>query len=85
MQALRAEVEALRSELSASRALPPAANAERIDRALEVELLESQAPPARPDTGTDSGTIADSPGAGDGPLVRASRWLERRLRGGRSS
>jgi hypothetical protein len=83
VQALRDEVEALRSELAAARALPSAANAERIDQALEAEMLESQAPPARLDTGTDSGTgtVADDPGMADGPVVRAARWLERRFRG----
>lgn len=80
VQALRAEVEALRLELAAARALPPAANAERIDQALEAEMLESQASPARPDIGTDSGTVADDPGAADGVLVRAARWLEGLLR-----
>lgn len=84
-QALREEVAALRSELAESRALPPAANAERINRALEVELLESQEAPARPDPGTGSGTVADDPGSADGPMVRVARWVERRLRGGRSS
>ncbi len=61
-QTLRAEVAALRSELAETRALPPGANAERIDRALEVEM---------------QGSSGDSPGASDGMLVRAARWLER--------
>jgi hypothetical protein len=82
LPALREEVAALRSELAASRALPPGASPERIDRALEVEMA-SERPPAveeRPGGGESTG---DALGGADGPVVRAARWLERRLRGGR--
>lgn len=37
---LAAEVEALRSEIAETRVLPPGASPKRIDRALEVEMLE---------------------------------------------
>jgi hypothetical protein len=84
VQALRNEVAALLSELAETRSLPPGANAERIDRALEVELLENIAPLEHPATSEDSDTAAERPGDGsgtaDGLLVRAARWLERRLR-----
>jgi DNA-binding transcriptional MerR regulator len=81
LRELRAEVAALRAEAATPKALPPAASAERVDRALEAEMQESQAPPEQPPTAPD-----DS-GAKDGPMVRAAvraaRWLEGRLRGGR--
>ncbi len=60
LQALRDEVAALRLELTETRALPPGATPDRIDRALEVEMH------AEPE---------------DSMMVKAVRWLERRLRG----
>lgn len=93
VQALRAEVAALRSELAVARTLAPGANPERIDHALEVEMLVSREESERPAAVEGSGSVADSPvavpgeaeGAADGPVVRMARWLEQRLRGsGRS-
>jgi hypothetical protein len=69
VQLLREQVEkqnALTEQLVEQRALPPGVNNERIDRALEVEMLESQAP-ATPS--------ADPPGV----LVRVAQRLERLL------
>jgi len=88
---LEAEVAALRSEVAEARALPPSASPERIDRALEVEMREGYVGAERAGDGEGRGGSAempdDSPGAAersaDGPMVRAVRWLERRLRGGR--
>ena len=81
---LEAEVAALRQEVAASKSLPPGANAERIDRALEVELMENLAPTEQPATVADDDTATerstDGPGAADGLLVRAAKWVERRLR-----
>lgn len=67
---LRAEVAALRSELAASRALPAS---ER---------------PAAGEAGRRGGkspgeALGEAKGQPDGPMTRAVRWLERRLRGGR--
>ena len=56
----------------------PTVNAERVDRALEVELRESQVPPADLD---DDGETQGPRRRDDGPMVRVARWLERRLRG----
>lgn len=82
MQAMRAEIERLRLAVEErDRAqLPPTANAERIDQALAAELREDSAPPERPPMTPESDTTAERPGAPDGLLVRAARWLERRLR-----
>lgn len=81
---LRAKVEALERKVATPKALPPDTNAERTDQALEAELRESSAPPERPPTDIDNSTAAerpgDGPGAADGLLVRAARWVERRLR-----
>jgi hypothetical protein len=80
---LEAEVAALRAEVAA-KALPPGASPERIDRALEVEMLEAERSP----TGLEGYEGAESPGkergTSDGFLVSVARWLERRLhsRGG---
>ena len=63
MKLLREQIEkqnALMAELVEARALPPGATPERIDRALEAEMLTE---------------------AEDGVMVKAVRWLERRLRG----
>ncbi len=76
LQGLRAEVAALRSELTAARSLPPGVSPERIDQALEVEMA-SERPPAV--EGGDGG--AESPGeasgvaerTADGPMTRAAR------------
>jgi hypothetical protein len=57
----------------------PTVNAERIDRALEVELREAQAPPAELDDGGEAQAPRER--ADDGPMVRVARWLENRLRG----
>jgi phenylpropionate dioxygenase-like ring-hydroxylating dioxygenase large terminal subunit len=62
VQLLREQVEKqndLMAELVEARALPPGATPERIDRALEVELLTENE---------------------DSMMVKAVRWLERRLR-----
>ncbi len=84
---LEGEVAALRSEVESLRALPPGASAERIDRALEVEMLESMAAPESSPAVREGRGGGESTGAAlgeaDGPMVRAVRWLERRLRGGR--
>lgn len=77
MRAMRAELERLRAvveDRDREQALPPGATPERIDRAIVVEL-EQPAPPEDPED--------DQTGAGDGVLVRAARWLESRLGGGR--
>ncbi len=50
-------------------------NDERIDRALEVEMLESRAPDEAPTTTPEDSTPADHPGV----LVRAAQRLERLL------
>ncbi len=90
---LEVEVGELRSELAAARALPPGVNPDRIDRALEVEMRESRVETERPAAVEGGGGAADFPdegdgaaeGSSDGPMVRAARWLEQRLRrGGRS-
>jgi DNA-binding transcriptional MerR regulator len=60
LQALQAEVEALRLGQAEAKSLPPGATPERIDRALEVEMLTE---------------------AEDGVMVKAARWLERRIKG----
>lgn len=82
MQAMRAEIERLRLAVEERDRvqLPPTANAERIDRALKVELIEDRPPPQRPANSPESDDTADRPGASDGLLVRAARWVERRLR-----
>jgi hypothetical protein len=88
---LRVEVAALRSELAAARALPPGANPDLIDKALDVEMRESRAASERPVEVEGSVGSARSPGealggaegSSDGPVTRAARWLERRLRGER--
>lgn len=67
---LEAEVRALRSELAEVRALPAS------ERAGEVEAGHW----GGESTGEGDG---EAEGSSDGPMVRAVRWLERRLRGGR--
>jgi hypothetical protein len=67
---LEAEVAALRSEVAGLKALP---GAER-----PAVVGERQRGGESP--GDDGGAAEGSP---DGPMVRAARWLERRLRGGR--
>lgn len=66
--ALRAEVEALRSELAAARALPAA------ERPSAVE-----GEPGGGESTGEAGGAAERDA--DGPVTRAVRWLERRLRG----
>lgn len=130
---LEAEVAALRKEVAELRSLPPGATPERIDRALEVEMLKDSEAAERPgaveerqavsevvngvepqrreqeswvaevalealvgaaelpsearemrerDKSTGE-ALGDAEGSSDGPMVKAARWLERRLRGGR--
>jgi hypothetical protein len=64
---LRARVAAL----EAQKVLPPGVNDERIDRALEVEMLERQEAATAP----EDSTPADRPGV----LVRTAQRLERLL------
>jgi cell division septum initiation protein DivIVA len=82
---LEAEVAALRSEVEGLRALPPGASPELIDRALEVEMASERSPAVeagqRGGESTGDGRGA-AEGEADGLVVRAARWLERRLRGG---
>ncbi len=84
-----AEVLELRSRvaaLEAEKTLPPA-TPERIDRALEVEMLEgigaSESPTAVAERQQGDESSGSAPGAAggslDGPMVRAARWLERWL------
>lgn len=86
MQAMRAEFErlTLAVEERGRAQLPPIANAEQIDQALEAEVREDSAPLAQPPTAPKSDTAAerlsDGPGTPDGLLVRAAKWVERRLR-----
>ncbi len=71
---LEVEVAALRErieQLAERQTLPPGVNDERIDRALEVEMLESQEAATAP----EDSTPADRPGL----LVRAAQRLERLL------
>jgi hypothetical protein len=128
---LEAEVAALRSEVAGLRALPADVNPERIDRALEVEMMEGRVEaerpagvedrqagvevvngvepqkleqeswmaaialkalatasklPAAPREGRGGGESPDeAPGEAEGPMVRAVRWLERRLYGGKGN
>lgn len=89
VQALRSEVEALRSEVAAPQALPPAVDAERIDRVLAAEMEEGRPPPEKPSADTEGNITGEIDGGrereatDDGLLVRGARWLERRLRGRR--
>lgn len=72
---LREQVEkqnALMEQLIEKRVLPPGVDDERIDRAFEVEMLESQEAATAP----EDSTPADRPGI----LVRAAQRLERLLR-----
>jgi hypothetical protein len=87
---LEAEVAALRLQLAETgRVLPPNASPERIDRALEVEMQEGRVDAERAAAVEGGGGSAERPsergGAAeaspDGVMVRAVRWLERRLRG----
>jgi hypothetical protein len=71
---LREQVEkqnALMEQLMEKRVLLPGVNDERIDQALEVEMLKSQEPATAP----EDSTPADRPGV----LVRAAQRLERLL------
>lgn len=61
----RAEPERPSEQPETQRTPLPSASAERIDRALEVEMQQPE-PPEQP--------------IGDGPMVRAARWLEKLLR-----
>jgi DNA-binding transcriptional MerR regulator len=74
VQLLREQVERQNEliEQLVVRALPPGVDDKRIDRALEVEMLESQEPATAP----EDSTPADRPGV----LVRAAQRLERLLR-----
>jgi hypothetical protein len=65
---LEAEVAELRAEVAASRALPAS------ERAAAVEAGQRG--------GESPGeALGEAQGEADGPMVRAARWLERRLRG----
>lgn len=87
VQALRAEVAELRAEVATQKALPPAASAERVDRVIELEMIENGAAPEQPAADTEGSTTAEIGGerdhgsTDDGLLVKTARWLERRLRG----
>lgn len=81
LQGLRAEVAALRSELAEARALPPGASPERIDRAIEAEMLGASERAPETEAGGGSARFpSEALGAAeaqpDGPVVRAARWLE---------
>lgn len=82
--ALRKALEEVREEVAAMKALPPPAEPERAEEPSQTATPEGQAEPERPSTSADSDTAAERPGDGtdasDGLLVRAARWLERRLR-----
>lgn len=91
---LPAKIEALERSVATSRALPPGATPASIDQALEVEAREGSAPPERLPTSENGGAgverpgddevrqahSTDGPGAADGLLVRAARWVEGLLR-----
>lgn len=68
-QRLEAEVGELRSELAAARALPGGERAATGAEGGDVAKMPGESPGA-------------AEGSADGPVVRAARWLERRLRGG---
>lgn len=80
-------MQALRSEVAAPKALPPAVDAARIDRVLAAEMEESRPPPEKPLADTEGNITGEVGGerergaTDDGLLVRGARWLERRLRG----
>lgn len=59
--------------------LPRRFSPEHIDQELQAEIREAHAPPEEPDNDTQEPSKDERDA--DGPLVRASRWLERRLRG----
>lgn len=69
---LEAEVEALRSEVGELRQLPPTSAVGRIDQQRPNGAAEVEAP-------LHFAKVPDEAGE-DGPMVRAARWLERRLR-----